>query len=107
MCNEKKNAVSNPFSVKYWFLDTGITNLALLMSQWAYFGQQIPFQAFIIYYTTRGHCSNWKLEFIRSHKILFESNGESEIFLHYKTFSSLEQGVRGLFSNIIELEKIL
>ena len=50
---------------------------------------------------------NWKLEFIRSHKILFESNGESEIFLHYKTFSSLEQGVRGLFSNIIELEKIL
>ena len=37
MCNEKKNAVSNPFSVKYWFLDTSITNLALLMSsQWGY-----------------------------------------------------------------------
>ena len=57
MCNEKKNAVSNPFSVKYWFLDTSITNLALLMSQWGYisankfhFNQEFAGRSPIIFY---------------------------------------------------------
>ena len=58
MCNEKKNAVSNPFSVKYWFLDTSITNLALLMSsQWGcisankfHFNQEFAGRGPIIFY---------------------------------------------------------